>query len=180
MNVQHGTGATSTSGCRCDACRQANTDRQRIWRQTRSYPNDITQDDASYLDHGDTAWTEQAACKPHPTGLFFPEVKTGENGLYAAAVAVCETCAVREACADYSYRTNQREGVWGGLTPEQRRRTRTAYMADRKTCIECRTPFTGAAQSHRCEQCAATRRKAKRRLYAAEQWKRDRAKASGL
>lgn len=113
----------------------------------------------------------------HGTGAAYT---AGKTGLYDDALAVCQTCPVAEACGDYGYRTNQRDGVWGGLTPEQRRRTRTAYMADRKTCIECRTPFTGAAQSHRCEQCATTRRNAKRRLYRNEQWKRDRAKAARL
>lgn len=40
------------------------------------------------------------------------------------AVAWCEACPVREACASYALAARERYGVWGGLTAEERRGVR--------------------------------------------------------
>ncbi|MFC7590076.1 WhiB family transcriptional regulator [Nonomuraea antimicrobica] len=42
----------------------------------------------------------------------------------ARAKAVCATCQVMEECRAYALRAGESEGIWGGLTPEERRRTR--------------------------------------------------------
>ena len=39
-----------------------------------------------------------------------------------AAKAVCARCDVRIECADYSIRSREPYGVWGGLTEEERER----------------------------------------------------------
>lgn len=73
-------------------------------------------------------WKEQAACagKGGKEGrVFFPE-PTGARriacnaSLYAEARAICSACPVRTDCLRYALRNNEREGMWGGLTPAER------------------------------------------------------------
>ena len=74
-------------------------------------------------------WRGKAACSDADTNIFFsPE---GIN--YAAtrnnnrrAQRICATCSVTQQCLDYAVRTRQFVGVWGGLTPVQRRQARLA------------------------------------------------------
>lgn len=42
------------------------------------------------------------------------------------AVHVCGTCPLVQACGQYALDNDQREGIWGGLTPEHRTRMRRA------------------------------------------------------
>jgi WhiB family transcriptional regulator, redox-sensing transcriptional regulator len=67
-------------------------------------------------------WRYNAACLDEDPETFFPDGTTGEN-VYriAAAKAVCRGCDVIGACADYAVNTGQKEGIWGGLTKEERR-----------------------------------------------------------
>lgn len=72
-------------------------------------------------------WAERAACREPGTDpdLFFP---VGETGLaahqVAAAKAICARCPVLDACRDWAVRTGEPEGIWGGTTPDERRRLR--------------------------------------------------------
>lgn len=61
-------------------------------------------------------WREQALCaQSSRKEAFFDDRRRDE------AKAICSRCPVREACLDYSLKTEQPEGVWGGLsTPERR------------------------------------------------------------
>ena len=52
------------------------------------------------------------------TEIFFP-VTAGEE---AEALAVCATCPVRAQCLEQALRDGERDGIWGGATPEERRR----------------------------------------------------------
>jgi WhiB family redox-sensing transcriptional regulator len=58
------------------------------------------------------------ACKPHDTPTFFPD---GKN---AAAVkkakSICARCPYRDECAAWALRVREPDGVWGGLTAEER------------------------------------------------------------
>lgn len=60
-------------------------------------------------------WRDQAACKGKPAYLFFPEGRLDEK----AAKAICATCPVTTACLNAGQ--GERDGIWGGLTPKQRR-----------------------------------------------------------
>ncbi|MDX1449778.1 MAG: WhiB family transcriptional regulator, partial [Acidimicrobiia bacterium] len=42
----------------------------------------------------------------------------------ALAKKTCSRCAVRADCLSYAMETNQSEGIWGGLTPRERRSLR--------------------------------------------------------
>lgn len=63
------------------------------------------------------AVTEQALCAQVDAETFFPE----KGGSTAAAKAICRRCAVRLPCAEWAIATRQLHGVWGGLSPGQRR-----------------------------------------------------------
>jgi WhiB family redox-sensing transcriptional regulator len=59
-------------------------------------------------------WATQAACIDLDTDLFFALATAAD------AVAVCNACDVRVACLEHAVATNERHGIRGGLTPEQR------------------------------------------------------------
>ena len=73
--------------------------------------------------HGDKphAWMQAANCMGLDDDQFFPA--RGDDA--SPAKAVCRRCAVREACLTYAMTPPvEIHGVWGGLTPEERRRLR--------------------------------------------------------
>ena len=70
----------------------------------------------------DSAWRASAACRPHPTAWFFPEPGTPGDPGAERARQVCASCSVREACLTEALATREPYGIWGGLTPTQRRR----------------------------------------------------------
>lgn len=62
------------------------------------------------------------ACEDSPD-LFFPEdVADPEERLAStkAAKALCKACPITEDCMTYALETDQRFGVWGGTSPEER------------------------------------------------------------
>jgi len=73
----------------------------------------------------DHAWRNDAACLDEDPELFFPE---GESERYQrqieSALEVCATCPVVDECLSYALEADQRTGIWGGTTAEQRRRIR--------------------------------------------------------
>lgn len=72
--------------------------------------------DAEHPDLGD--WAEEAACRTSHPDLFFPETVRGDNH----AKAICSRCPVRTECLNHALDTDEKYGVWGGLTPRERRR----------------------------------------------------------
>lgn len=73
------------------------------------------------------AWSDFAACKDEDPELFFPvsEVGPGERQV-AQAKAVCARCPVRAICLGYALDEGLDHGVFGGTTPDERRKlTRT-------------------------------------------------------
>jgi len=64
------------------------------------------------------AWTARAACRDLDTEIFYPATADDE----AEALAICATCPVRAQCLDQALRDREQHGIWGGTTPEQRRR----------------------------------------------------------
>lgn len=63
------------------------------------------------------AWQNLALCH-NQTELFFPEKVTVEQA--AKAKLVCAQCPVQTDCLDMAYRNDERDGIWGGLTPLER------------------------------------------------------------
>lgn len=78
-------------------------------------------------DRAGASWRRSAACKGVDPAIFHPEESDGTGGTAveeaeAEAVAICRGCPVREACLEHALAGREPEGVWGGLTAQERRR----------------------------------------------------------
>lgn len=67
-------------------------------------------------------WLRRGACRSSDPELFFP--LTPSRLQEADAKAVCAGCQVLTECREYALRAGESEGIWGGMTPEERRRAR--------------------------------------------------------
>jgi WhiB family redox-sensing transcriptional regulator len=65
-------------------------------------------------------WQDRALCQGHAELFYgpFKERITAQRERVAAAKAICAQCPVRPECRRES--TQERFGVWGGLTEEER------------------------------------------------------------
>lgn len=68
------------------------------------------------------AWVADALCTQVDPELFFPT--RGRQG--RATRRVCAGCPVRVECAEYAIGRSELDGVWGGLSPKQRKAARRA------------------------------------------------------
>lgn len=76
-------------------------------------------------------WRNRAACLGYPNSLFFPTPESPEASVQRA-IEVCQICPVSEDCLQYALETNQRSGIWGGTTEDQRRTLRRKWLAARR------------------------------------------------
>jgi len=65
----------------------------------------------------DDGWQLRAACRGVRVEMFFPPVEQEAD----EAKAVCALCEVREPCLEAALVAGETFGVWGGLTPQERR-----------------------------------------------------------
>ena len=65
-------------------------------------------------------WLDDAACAGMDPGVFFPD----NHHEYGPAVKVCGDCRVTQECLDFALSNDEGDGVWGGLTPQDRRLVR--------------------------------------------------------
>ncbi|WP_084961664.1 WhiB family transcriptional regulator [Thermoactinospora rubra] len=70
----------------------------------------------------EAGWLRRGACRSSDPELFFPLAPS--RAQEARAKAVCARCQVQAECRDYALRSGESEGIWGGLTPDERRRLR--------------------------------------------------------
>lgn len=63
-------------------------------------------------------WRDTALCPEVDSELFFPE--KGESS--RDAKQVCGQCEVVAECLEYALQTEQKYGIWGGLSVKERRR----------------------------------------------------------
>ena len=71
-----------------------------------------------------SGWRTKAACLGTDPKTFFPVESTHggkDSPTYITARKICATCPVRITCLTYAVETRQHYGVWGGLTPNERR-----------------------------------------------------------
>jgi WhiB family redox-sensing transcriptional regulator len=132
----HGTrGGYVHHRCRCPGCRAAVVEYNRRRREARR-ERDRWRREAARLEAGggvdlpappppvDTRWMARGACRGADTNLFFPAPGQGRGAealrAVAAAKALCAVCPVAGECLDYANATDQRFGVWGGLTAHER------------------------------------------------------------
>lgn len=72
----------------------------------------------------------EAAKSIPPCQTTDPEIWFGYNeeksAYYKTAKKFCSMCPVQTACAEYALVAGEPEGVWGGLTPNERKKMRAA------------------------------------------------------
>ena len=73
------------------------------------------------------AWKAQAACTPDDAELFWPE--RGEDA--DTAKRICSGCPVRRDCLTYALRSNERDGIWGGMSGRERRKLTVAAITNK-------------------------------------------------
>ena len=73
-----------------------------------------TNDDETTL----LAWQEQALCAQTDPEAFFPE----KGGSTREAKRICIGCEVKGDCLEYALGSDERFGIWGGLSERERRR----------------------------------------------------------
>ncbi len=69
-------------------------------------------------------WLSEARCKDEPTEIFF--AGDNERGIKLRrserrAKRICWSCPVLEACRNYALNEREPYGIWGALTPSERR-----------------------------------------------------------
>jgi len=86
-------------------------------------------------------WVKQGACRGMDPNLFFAERdnvdigtgrtvidggggRLGDRAQYVSARAACAKCPVTQECLDYALEMNERDGFWGGRSPNERRAMR--------------------------------------------------------
>lgn len=63
-------------------------------------------------------WIDSALCAQTDPEAFHPE----KGGSVTAAKAMCAMCDVRAECLEFALAMDEREGIWGGLAPRERRK----------------------------------------------------------
>lgn len=81
---------------------------------------------------GGEDWRDSAACLPsndvNPE-WFFNEGRGDVSRFNNAAKSVCFSCPVKRKCLDYAMGAGVTDGIFGGLTPEERKALRLARRA---------------------------------------------------
>lgn len=107
-------------------------------------------------------WVTEAACTGKPTEMFYDDIwRQGHTNLEALdqARSVCQTCSVRRECLAYvmayenGLSVKSRGGVWGGLTPAQRRSLDVRQAPPHCECGRAFDPLQWLGRVLVCDQC---------------------------
>lgn len=103
-------------------------------------------------------WRLDANCRGLDPALFFPG--RADHEMVRDALAVCEGCTVRQQCLDYSFEIHERDGVWGGLPANRRRKMKSQMIARDRTvvCDNCGSEFLGHVRSRLCSDACRSAR----------------------
>ena len=72
-------------------------------------------------------WRAASACLNTDPDVFFPVAAgTAASKQAARALRICDSCTVKRQCLDFAMRSGEKDGIWGGTTPEERIRARRA------------------------------------------------------
>ncbi len=67
-------------------------------------------------------WMQEGACQGLDPNIFYPDKDADDDSPdVRAAKAICSMCVVQVECLEYALKTNQGDGIWGGLTGRNRR-----------------------------------------------------------
>lgn len=67
-----------------------------------------------------TFWVVDAACRGTDPDIFFPEAGKDFLKKFDKAQQICSICPVQADCLEYALDNNLHEGIWGGLSGNQR------------------------------------------------------------
>lgn len=127
-------------------------------------------------------WREHAACLGKRSDIFFDGY--GED----AAKQLCWACPVQEECLAFALKTEQNDGIWGGLTAQERHnllrrafpgssplRTVTYTTRARSTGARCSAGRTREGWGVLCREhdslaCARDRAAAEYAVSRPEEW----------
>jgi len=92
-------------------------------------------------------WRDRAACLGVDPELFFPIGNTGPALIQIEdAKAVCRRCEVIDDCLSWAMDSRQEDGVWGGLSADERRALkRRNARARRSSELPGEPPITASA-----------------------------------
>jgi WhiB family transcriptional regulator, redox-sensing transcriptional regulator len=77
-------------------------------------------------------WWSRAACSTSDPDLFFPIASAGPAVRQVTqAKVICARCQIRQGCLNYALDIGPIQGIWGGMTEEERRRLRHRRRAAR-------------------------------------------------
>lgn len=69
-----------------------------------------------------TEWLREAACNPADAHLFASDPEDpAEPQVHLAAKEICARCPVAQQCRDFAVDQDLTTGVWGGLSPAERK-----------------------------------------------------------
>lgn len=74
-------------------------------------------------------WQDSALCAQADPELFFPATTGTESE--SVAKKICTRCEVRSECLDHAVVRDERYGIWGGLS-EQERRQMVEYHPEKR------------------------------------------------
>lgn len=67
-------------------------------------------------------WWGRAACRDAEPEVFFPISATAASrDTVQRAKQICASCPVQSQCLSYALRHRQEQGIWGGMTEDERR-----------------------------------------------------------
>lgn len=71
----------------------------------------------------DEYWRDKALCKDSNPKVWFP-AEVGQSANARLAKLICGQCEVTESCLTYALEHDERWGIWGGLSANERRAIR--------------------------------------------------------
>ena len=71
------------------------------------------------------AWHDAGLCAQTDPDAFYPD----KGQPTAPAKRICAACPVRTLCLDHAITNDERHGIWGGTSPNERRHLRRAPAA---------------------------------------------------
>jgi WhiB family redox-sensing transcriptional regulator len=93
------------------------------------------------------SWRAQAACRDVVSAEYDPFFADTAD-LQAEAIAICETCPVRDACLTFAVRTGQQYGIWGGQPQQTIRRLIALERAGRPQAPRAPVGHPQASKTH--------------------------------
>lgn len=75
-------------------------------------------------------WRKDARCREIGPEMFFAEYK-GDSMSHAKWA--CRDCLVRQECGEFAITQHMEFGVWGGMSPQERREEQARRNKERRT-----------------------------------------------